>query len=174
MRGVLWYGVNARPTESRQVGRPHQIAVALPGRAPSLVDRPDHQALAAPAVAGGKDPRNAGRELAVLGLSVGAGILFDAELFENSLLRAEEAHGEEHEIGGINSLRAGNSLGDEGALCVLAPFHVVDVHLFDPPLLIADEFFAGGEIDARIVAKAGLRLLLAVVQPVDLRPFRPG
>src|SRR5208337_2225319 len=40
--------------------------------------------------------------------------------------------------------------------------------------VVADEFFGGGQIGARIGAELGGGLLLAVVKTIDLRPLGPG
>ena len=61
-------------TALRQVRRSHQVAIALAGRAAALVDRPDHETLAAAAVAGGEHALDVGRVLLVLGLDVRAGV----------------------------------------------------------------------------------------------------
>src|SRR4051794_30831420 len=87
-----------------------QEAVALARRAAAFVDRPDDQALATPQIARREDARHVGRELAVLRLGrpgVAALGAVDAELVEQRLLRAEEAHGQEHELGGEDALAAG-------------------------------------------------------------------
>src|SRR5207237_1025637 len=47
------------------------------------------------------------------------------------------------------------------------------MHLFDVAVSIGDKLFARGEIDARISSEARLRLLLTVIQFVNLRPFGP-
>ena len=58
----------------------HQITVALARRAATFIDRPNYQALAASAVAGGEDFRHTCRKMAVLRLGIGARIPLDAEL----------------------------------------------------------------------------------------------
>ncbi len=55
MPGLKARATAALPFALRQVGRTHQVAVALAGRAAALVDRPHHETLAAAAVAGGED-----------------------------------------------------------------------------------------------------------------------
>jgi len=45
--------------------------------------------------------------------------------------------------------------------------------LFNLTLLIADKFFAGGKIDARVGTKASLSLFLTVVQFINFGPFGP-
>src|SRR5207245_11772601 len=61
----------------------------------------------------------------------------------------------------------------ETALLISRPFHVVDVELFHVAIFITDKLIAGSEINARIGAEASLRLLLTIIEIVDLGPFRP-
>src|SRR5436305_9926057 len=96
----------------RQRRLAHQVTVALARRPAALVDGPDDQALAAAHVAGGEYPRHAGREPAVLRPGVGAGVLLDAELVKELVLRAEEAHRQQHELGGEDALTARHLAGD--------------------------------------------------------------
>src|SRR6478735_4605745 len=79
------------------------------GRAtPSLVDRPDDQRLPAARVARGEDARHRGREPGCL--DVAALVTLGAEAVEELLLRAEEAHREQDEPGGVRLLAAGHEL----------------------------------------------------------------
>src|SRR5213076_687558 len=55
-----------------QIGRTHEITVALSGSTASFVDRPDHQTLTAPCVSGGEDPRHVRRVVAILSFRVRA------------------------------------------------------------------------------------------------------
>src|SRR4051794_35602426 len=87
-------------TEGNSRGRP-EIGPDLRCAPPALVDRPHDERLAAPCVARGEDSRRARRKaLAALG----------AEALERRELRADEAHREEHEVGGAALLRAGDRL----------------------------------------------------------------
>src|SRR5919109_2190870 len=72
-----------------QVGRTHEITVALSGSAASLVDGPDHQALTAPHVPGGEDPRHVRSVVAILSLSIRAVVALYAQLFKNRLFWTE-------------------------------------------------------------------------------------
>jgi hypothetical protein len=45
---------------------------------------------------------------------------------------------------------------------------------FDAALVIADEAFDGGEIDAGVGAELGGGFFLAVVEAIDFGPFGPG
>ena len=55
---------------SRQIGAAHQVAVALAGGAAAFVESPYDEALAAAAVAGGEDLRDARAVFAVVGLHI--------------------------------------------------------------------------------------------------------
>src|SRR5712691_1098302 len=78
-----------------QASRTHEITVALSGSAASLVDGPDHQALTAPHVPGGEDPRHVRSIVAILSFGVRAVIALDAQLFKNCLFRTKKAHRQE-------------------------------------------------------------------------------
>src|SRR5437868_2754099 len=67
--------------------------------AAALVDRPHHQALAAPHVAGREHPRHARREPAVLRLRVRPRVLLHPELVQQLVLRAAEAQRQQHQLG---------------------------------------------------------------------------
>src|SRR5215211_867395 len=79
-----------------QIGRSHEITVALSGSTASLVDGPDHQALTAPHVACGEDPGHVRSVVAILSFGVRAVVALDAQLFKNCLFRTKETHGQEH------------------------------------------------------------------------------
>ena len=91
----------------RQIGRAHQVAVALAGGAATFIDGPYHKTLAAPAVPGGKHSLAVGRVLLVLGPDVAAGVDLDSEVLEERLLWAEEAHRQQHELCWVCLLGAG-------------------------------------------------------------------
>ena len=77
----------------------HEIGVDLGSRASALGDGPDHERLPAPAVASGENPGHGRLKLAKLSLEVAPLVHVQTELLHQSLLRAEETHGEEHEVG---------------------------------------------------------------------------
>src|SRR5215831_3370021 len=62
-----------------QARRPHEITVARSGSAASLVDGPDHQALTAPHIPGGEDPRHSRSVVAILSFGIRALIALDAQ-----------------------------------------------------------------------------------------------
>jgi hypothetical protein len=73
-----------------QVRLPHQVAITLTRGATAFIDRPHHQALAAPAIAGGEHTAHVGGELAMLGLCVGTWVALNAELCEDDFFRSRE------------------------------------------------------------------------------------
>lgn len=73
---------------SGQVGLTHEVTVALAGGAAAFVESPNHQALAAAAVASGKDPVEIGRVFIEIGLDVGARVAMKAQFFEQRLFGA--------------------------------------------------------------------------------------
>ena len=114
---MRWRGIclNLLPKRSVALGWPssvlgqlrttHQETVALSGSAATLIDRPYDQALAAPAIPGGKNAGNVCRKLTVFGLGIGARIALDTELGQHWVFRPEETHGEQHQIGPQNLFR---------------------------------------------------------------------
>jgi hypothetical protein len=102
------HGTRSVPATLGQHGLAHQVAVAFAGGAAAFVDGPDDQALAATHVARREHAGDAGGVLAVLGPGVAARVAFDAELGEQLVFGAEEAHGQEHELGGEDLLAAGD------------------------------------------------------------------
>lgn len=71
---------NSRIVSSWQMGLAHQKSVALAGGAAPFVDRPNHQALAAPAITRREYSRHVGGESSMFRLGVGARIPFHAKL----------------------------------------------------------------------------------------------
>ncbi len=120
----VWSDKSDRSTCRTAYGRSvasHKIPVALARGAAAFLEGPDDEALAAAAIAGGEDARDAGGIFAVVGLDIGAGVALDAEGIEQRLLGAEEAHREQDELGGHDPLAAGDVPRDELALLVLLP-----------------------------------------------------
>src|SRR5919199_3906272 len=157
-----------------QGSRTHEITVALSGSTASLVDGPDHQALTAPHVPGGEDPRHVRRVVAVLSFPVRTLIALDAQLCKNRLFRTEETHGQEHQVGRPDFFRARQALRHEAATLVSAPGNIDRVQLLDVPVLIPDKFFRLDQVNTGVITETCLRLLLAVIEAVDARPLRPG
>ncbi len=158
----------------RQIGRAHQVTVAFPGRAAAFVEGPDHQALAAAAVAGGEHAFDVRRVLLVLGFDVGAGVALHAELLQQRLFGPEETHRQQDQLRGRTCFGAGNFLGHEPALLVSLPSISTVMHFLDAGLVVADELLAVVRYTRGSAPNRGGRLFLAVIQAVDLRPFGPG
>src|SRR5579864_8034681 len=81
-----------------QVGRAHQIPVALARGAASLVDGPDDQALSPAAVAGRKDVFDVRAKLSVGRLVVGALVELDSELLRGGRFRPQEPERQENQV----------------------------------------------------------------------------
>jgi len=94
-------------------------------------------------------------------LDVGARIPLQVQGFEQGLLGAQEAHGEQHQLGLYHALGAGDLLGQHLPLCVAHPLDIDQMHGLEPTLGVALEF-------------GGRGFFLAIVHAVDLGPFRPG
>src|SRR6266545_848632 len=164
----------SRATCSGQAGVAHQVAVTFARGAASLVEGPDHQALATATVARREDVRNAGLIFAVIRPDVGARIAFNPERVEQRLFRPEEAHGQQDQLRRQHLFGARHFFGHELAFLVLLPFDLNGLNRFDVTGLVGDELFGRREVNARIGAEFGGRFLLPVIEAMNLRPFRPG
>lgn len=157
-----------------QLSGTHQVAVAFSGGTATFIERPHDEALTAAAIACSEYSRDIGRVLLELGFRVGAWILFDLEGIEEGGFRAEEAHGEEDELGGNGFFGARHFLGHEATLVVLFPADLDSESCFDPAVFVGDEFLYRGEVGSRVIAEAGCGFFLSIVDFQDLGPFRPG
>jgi hypothetical protein len=79
IRQQIMHGLMTPQILSGKFGRPHQVAVALPCRAASLVEGPYYEALAAATVSGSKYTGEAGGIALIVGLDVAAGVTLQAE-----------------------------------------------------------------------------------------------
>ncbi len=152
----------------------HEVAIALPRRAASFVQRPHHQALAPAAVSRRKHTWQAGSELARVSFDITAGIPLHPQRIEERLFRPQESHGQHHNLGGQHFFGAGDRLRNKLALFVFAPLHLHGVDCADVALGIALKFCSRGEINAGIGTKFSGGFFLAIVHLVDLGPFGPG
>ena len=157
----------------RQIRGSHEEAIAFASGATTFIEGPDDEALAAAAVAGGKDAGEAGGVFLVLGLDVAAGIAVHIEGIEERLFRPEETHGEEDELGGEDFLRSRDVFRNELSLLVFRPLDLHGVHSRDVAVSVAFKFCRRGNIDPGIAAKLGGGFFLTVVHFVSLRPFGP-
>jgi hypothetical protein len=95
----------------RQIRRPHQEPVDRLRTQPAFADGPDHQRLAAAHVAGGEDVGARGLVVDHVGADVAALVEVDAEHLEQALVHEmDKAHGEQHELGVVIELGAGQWL----------------------------------------------------------------
>lgn len=124
----------------RQIRGSHEEAVAFTSGATTFIEGPDDEALAAAAVAGGKDAGEAGGVFLVLGLDVAAGIAVHIEGIEERLFRPEETHGEEDELGGEDFLRSRDVFRNELSLLVFRPLDLHGVHSRDVAVSVAFKF----------------------------------
>ena len=75
---------------------------------------------------------------------------------------------------GRTLIRAGHFRRHELPFVVALPFDLHGMDFLDAAGVVADKFFGGCQINARVPAEFGRGLLLAVIEPVDLGPLRPG
>ena len=123
------------------------------GGAAALVDRPHHQALAAPAVARGEDALDAGRVAAIFGLHVAARVAVRRRGRQQRLLRPEEAHRQQHQLRGPHLLGARHFHGHQRALVVALPVDLTVTIDSSMAVGVADELLHRRQVDARIVAE---------------------
>jgi len=62
----------------------------------------------------------------------------------------------------------------EVTLVIFLPFNLNGMDFLDVAVVVADEFGGGGEVDPGVRAESGGGFLLAVIETVNLGPFRPG
>jgi hypothetical protein len=140
--------------------------------AAAFVEGPDHQALPAPGVAGRENAR-----MLVAYFSCSALTLVRASR-STPVVRAAAVPARGSPWPASTNCAGApfpcrHFRGGELALFVALPFDLHGVDFLDVALLVAGEFLGGGQIDARVAAEFGGGFLLAVIQLVNLRPFRP-
>src|SRR5690606_16579574 len=101
----------ASPDLPRQLAGAHQVGVDSLGALAALTDRPHDQRLAPAHIPAGEDVRRRGAVVRDVGLDVAARVQLDRRLFDEALVtRADEAHGEQHQVGLELELRTGDLL----------------------------------------------------------------
>ena len=142
-----------------------EVAVDHPRALAALVDRPDDQRLPAARVAGGEHAGDA--RLVRRRLDVAALVLLDAELVDRAVvLRVQEAHREQHEVGAQLAPGALDRLERRGGLGLGV------VELADAPVGVALEV-RRHDREVLLAAADRPRLLHRVAQAELLRPQRP-
>src|SRR5215471_55325 len=159
---------------SGQMGSLHEIAVAFSSGTTPLVDGPDDQTLTAPHVPSGENARDIRRVCAIRRFGIATLVPFDAQLFEDRLLWPQKAHGQQYKIGWPDLFCPGDSLGHETPPIVSPPRNIHRVQFLDVPVLIANELFGLDQVNAGIITKACLGLLLTIIEAVDAWPLGPG
>ena len=130
-----------------EIAAAHEEQIDAAGGGAAFGDGPDDQRLAALHVASGENAGDAGHPVRIAP-DVAALGEFHSQLFEHPyLLRAEEAHGEQDEIGFDLHLGAGDVGEGEAALRVLAHLDLDRVELFHPAIL-------AGELLGREIGRA--------------------
>ena len=147
------------------------------GGASAFVDGPDDEGLAAATVAGNKDAFEVGGEFAVLAdesLPVAARVLgLEPEHCADRQLGADEAGGEQHEVGGPFLFGAFHLAEGRVAFDRFAPIDFDGFHGFDVAAVVTDEFLGEHVIRARVVAVLGFVLGVRIVEAINARPLRP-
>src|SRR5262249_37681946 len=149
-----------------------QKDIDRPGGAATFVDGPNNERLAAAAGPTGKDLWEAGSEFTVLGLVVCSGIRLEAERFAHILLRAFEAHGQEHELRGRECVWLGN-LSELPLSVDFVPFALYRANPGHIAGIVADNLFAHHAERARVGAELGRNFLMAIIRGINPRPLWP-
>src|SRR5437667_8451722 len=118
------YSNRSRLGRSREVGLAHQITVAFARRAATLIESPDNQALAAPAIARREYSRNTGRIFPILSFHISAWVTVEAKLIHKKLLWPEKAHRQQHKLRGKHSFCARKLLWRKLSFLVLCPLNL--------------------------------------------------
>src|SRR4029450_7144072 len=109
----------------------------------------------------------------VVGFDVRARVALDSELVEQGLLWSEKAHGEENELSGARFFGAGNFFGSELAFVVFLPLDLDADEFLHLAVVVADEFFDRGQVNARVGSEDSGGFLLAVVEAINFGPLGP-
>src|SRR5688572_5174760 len=140
---------------SRQGGFAHQIAVTLARGATTFIDRPDHQALSATHISGGKDARQAGGKFSIFGFDIASFIARNIEGCQEGILGAEEAHRKQNQLRRVGLFRARDFARPEASVRIPDPFHLHSLNFLYVSLFIPDKTFGGHQIFAWIVTMDG-------------------
>jgi hypothetical protein len=138
----------------------------------TLVDAPDDEGLSTTAVTSGEDTGKVGVVVASRCLNVLAAIKLDG-VGHDSLLRAQEAHGEQDKVGREELLATLDLLHvptTRGGLC---PLNTDGVNTLDIALSVIDKVLGHDTVLTWVLAHVSLDLVVTVVGPEDTRPLRP-
>lgn len=149
-------------TGYREVRFAHQKEVDFTRSLAAFGNGPDDQGLAAAAISGRKQPRDRGREAVLRGLDVAPGVALDLQLAEDRVLRPQEAHGEQHELAGVDLL-AVLDLGHDPTAVHPLPLDHDGADAGDAAGLIHKELLALRVEATRVVAELDHDLLVTVV-----------
>ena len=138
----------------------------------TLVDTPDDEGLTATAVTGGKDTGEVGVVVTRRSLDVLAAIELD-DVAHDTLLRAQETHGEQDEVGREELLAALDVLHVPAARCGLGPFNTDSVDTLDLAAAVIDEVLGHDTVLTRVLAHVSLDFVVTVVGTEDTGPLWP-
>ena len=110
----------------------------------------------------------------MFGLCVAPRVPFDAQFVQNGVLRPQEAHCQEDQVGGVDFFGTGYRFGKRPAVVSCGPLDLGGVQRPDIAVPVALKRRSRGQVDARVLAEPDFGLFLAIVQPVDFGPLRPG
>src|SRR5688572_14721031 len=140
---------------SRQSGFAHQIAVTFAGSATTFIDGPDHEALSAAHISGGKDARHAGGKFSIISFDIASFIARNIEGCEEGIFGAEKTHRKQNQLRRVSLFRARNFARPEASVRIPDPFHLNSLNFLYVSLFIPDKTFGGHQIFAWIVTMDG-------------------
>mmetsp|Transcript_2416 Transcript_2416/g.6985 ORF Transcript_2416/g.6985 Transcript_2416/m.6985 type:complete len:296 (-) Transcript_2416:405-1292(-) len=135
----------------------------------ALPDGPHDEGLTAPAVSSSKHALHVGLVVAVLRQEIGAGIGVDAKPLGQGLLRAQEAHGEQAQVGLDDVLSAGLLHQLSGLHDNLHNFQALQVAVAVPDEALGQDVVLPGVL---AICVGGLSV--AIVHTEDAGPCGPG
>jgi hypothetical protein len=134
---------------------------------------PDNQRLSTATVTCRIDAGDVGGIVARGSLDVLSGVTLDF-IAQETILRSEESHGEEDEVGGEELLAAFDGLHVPAAGGALRPLNADGVDALHAVVSVVDELGRHDTVLARVFAHVSLDFGVAVVYAVDARPLGPG
>jgi hypothetical protein len=138
----------------------------------TLVDTPDDEGLSTTAVTSGEDTRKVGIVVTSRSLNVLAAIKFDG-LVHDTLLRAQETHGEQDKVSREELLATLNLLHVPATRGRLGPLNTHGVDTLDIAGAVIDEVLGHDTVLTGVLAHMSLDFIVTVVCPEDARPLGP-
>ena len=138
----------------------------------TLVDTPDDQRLSATAVTGSENTGEVGVVVTGRGLDVLAAVKLD-NVAHDTLLRAQETHGKQDEVGREELLATLNVLHVPATGGGLGPLNTDSVDTLDLAATVVDEVLGHDTVLTRVLAHVSLDFVVTIVSSEDTGPLWP-